>query len=131
MLVIGPEHRAQIAEIRAVAAASVLDCHAARATAAQDMAGYRDMMRMTSLELPYGYRVTYSHERQPCGICQHISISMEWRLPAPPAVETILLAFGMRPASGSIGCWFEEVDPGTRALNVVQLLSAEAGDGEG
>jgi hypothetical protein len=65
-LLIGEPERQKIAELIAVAAAGVMSPQRALDAANEDLAGYRDMMgRMLSIELPVGYYVTYSHERQP------------------------------------------------------------------
>jgi len=43
-----------------------------------------------------GYRVVFSYEEQPVGLCAHMSISIEsGHAPHPAAVETIMEEFGM------------------------------------
>ena len=128
-LIIGAAQRQQIAELCAVAATNPLDALATLATAGRDLDGFRDMMKMLTLELPRGYVVTYSHEIQPeappPGLCHHISISVTrpWKLPSPEAVEIILSEFGMKPIKGSESIWVETIDPKTKAINIVQLLA--------
>jgi hypothetical protein len=127
-LIIGETERARIAELRAVAAANPFDARAAQATADRDMAAFRDWMKTLSVDLPVGYTVVYSHEIQPNapppGICHHISISVERaaKLPSPEAVEMILEEFGMKPLKDAHGVWVEDISPGEKAVNVLQLI---------
>lgn len=126
-LLIGAEERQKIAELRAFAAANVQDAKHVMDTTREPAAeaAHRDMMDMHSIELPVGYHVTYSHERQPPGLCVHISISVDRpnKMPHPAAVETILEAFGMQPIKGSPGIWIEDINAVTKALNIVQLAT--------
>jgi hypothetical protein len=128
-MMIGETERAQIAELRAVAAASPLDVHAVIATSNRDEAGFRDMMRMSSVSLPHGFTVVYTQEIQPNapppGLCHHISIGVDrpGKLPSPHAVDMILEAFGMQPLMASHGVWVEEISPGEKAVNILQLVN--------
>lgn len=73
-LLIGEAQRKQIAELRDMAAANPLDPIQTQAAADRDMGAFRDMMKTLSIELPVGYFVCYSHERQPkAGLCHHMS----------------------------------------------------------
>jgi hypothetical protein len=127
-LIIGETQRALIAELRALAAANPFDARTIKATADKDIAAYRDMMRTLTVELPVGYAVTYSHEIQPKapppGLCHHISVSVDrpHLMPSPEAVEMILAEFGMQPLKTSSGVWIEDVRPGEKAVNVLQLV---------
>jgi hypothetical protein len=126
-LVIGATQRAQIATLRALAADNVMDPEAMKTAAAKDIAAYRQMMTELSIELPDGFLVTYSHERQPdptLGVVRHISISVERpnRTPHPAAVNMILAEFGMQPFDQSLGVWIEDVTATEKAINVVQRL---------
>jgi len=125
-LIIGEAQRQQIAELKAVAAANPQDPVSAAAAAARNMRAYRDMMATLSVELPVGYDISYSHEKQPtAGLCHHISISVRRakKMPGTEAVAMILEAFGMRPMEKSDGLWIEDINPVTKALNIVQTIA--------
>ena len=125
-LIIGEAQRQQIAELKAVAAANPQDPVSAGAAAARNMRAYRDMMATLSVELPVGYVIAYSHEKQPtAGLCHHISISVRRakKMPGTEAVAMILEAFGMRPMEKSDGLWIEDINPVTKALNIVQTIA--------
>jgi hypothetical protein len=128
VLVIGEAQRRLIAELKAFAAANPQDAISAKTVADRDMAAYRDMMSTLTLELPVGFVVTYTHEMQPkAGLCHHISISVRRpkKVPHPEAVQMILNEFGMRPLDDAPGgVWVEEIDPVTKAINVVQPVSS-------
>jgi hypothetical protein len=121
---IGQAQRAAIAELKTVAAAKPFDARAAIDAARQHRAAYHDMMNTMSIVLPIGYHVTYSHEIQPTGLMQHISISVERGLPAPEAVNIILDNFGMRPARESEDIWLESLADGIKAVNILQGATA-------
>lgn len=74
--------------------------------------------------IPVGYRVAYSVEEQPAGICAHLSISVDkkGKLPHPEAIKMIAFEFGCEDLKDSTG-WIEEFEPGHDAVNVVWLLS--------
>jgi len=125
-LIIGETQRQQIAELKAVAAANPQDPLSAQNAATRNIRAYRDMMATLSMELPIGYVITYSHDRQPkAGLCHHISISVRRarKMPGTEAVAMILEAFGMRPLEKSDGLWIEDIDPVTKALNIVQTVA--------
>lgn len=128
-LLIGEAERAQIAELRAVAAANPRDVHASQAAADQDLVAFRDAMRTMSVFLPIGFAVTYTQEIQPNapppGLCHHISISVDRPdyLPSEAAVEMILEEFGMKPLKEAQGVWVEDISPGERSVNVLQLVA--------
>ncbi len=123
---IGPDERAAIAELKAVAAAQPFDARAAIEAAALDHDAYCDMMNVNSIVLPIGFHVTYSHEIQPPGIFQHISISVEpvGKVPSEESVNVILEAFGMAPARRSAAGWVETLDGGIKAVNILQGAAA-------
>ena len=127
-LVIGQTERARIAELRTLAAANPIDPLTAQAAAEKDMAAFRDFMGNMAVELPVGYHVAYSHERQPIGVCHHISISVDraGKVPHPAAVEMILGEFGMAPMGQSVCLWIEDVGPTIKAINIVQLVAHHA-----
>lgn len=71
------------------------------------------------------YRIAFSFEEQPQGICRHLSVStlppQPDVLPGIAAVAEIcrLFAFENVPEDG--GIWLEEYEPGLFAVNVVEL----------
>jgi hypothetical protein len=76
---------------------------------------------------PGGYRVAYSIEEQPPGLCSHLSISVMDRakpgmMPSPEAVKMIAEAFGVSFPDGA-HIWSEEFDPGEYAVNIVALYA--------
>ena len=106
-----------------------MDAMASDMIAQTDIDAYRDMMETLSIDLPVGFHVTYTHERQPNAptptkLCHHISISVERpkKMPLPEAVEMILLEFGMKPMREATGVWLEDIDRVTAAVNIVQLI---------
>lgn len=127
-LVIGEDEQKQIDELRAFAAATPRDAVASKAAADQNMAAFRDEAHTMTIHLPVGYAVTYTQEVQPKapppGLCHHLSVSVDTphRMPNPAAVEMILELFRMRPLGESDGVWIEDIGPGEKAINVVQLL---------
>ena len=46
------------------------------------------------IELPMGYRIIYTVEEHPMGLCRHISMSHEYKIPKITDVLTILDNFG-------------------------------------
>jgi hypothetical protein len=126
VLMIDDATAARITELRAFAAATVIDPRHAVVAAERDVTAYRDMMAMHSLEIPIGYIVSYTHENQPVGLCHHISISVTrpGKMPHPEAVQAILGAFGMRPFEQSEHIAIEDVAPETKAINLIQIIAS-------
>jgi hypothetical protein len=128
-LIIGDDERAMIGALRARMAANPINPAEANAAAKADPAAFRRHMSAFTIELPIGYFVTYSVERQPAapppGLCTHISISVARArmMPSTAAVDMILEAFGMSAIrAGTSKIWIEQIDEWTKAVNVVQLL---------
>lgn len=76
------------------------------------------------------FRVAFSFEEQPAGVCRHLSVSClrPGKLPAQPVVAMVAEAFGFAsfpPAEGLI--WVEEYAPGEYAVNVVEVAEASTG----
>jgi hypothetical protein len=123
-LIIGPDERKLIAELIATAPGMILEAKAMMAMAGKDMTGYRDMMKTRSIDFPVGYHACYCQERQPAGLFHHISLSVDRhnKLPSPEAVEMILEEFGLAPLKESQGVWVEDIGPGAKAVNILQLV---------
>jgi hypothetical protein len=130
-LIIGEAQQRQIAALRAFAAENPMD--AAKLplyVKGKDATEIRDWMKQFSIELPVGFVVTYSHEIQPYapppGLCHHLSVTVAVRdkMPNPIHVQAILQLFGMAALENADALWIEEVDPHTKAVNVLQLMDA-------
>lgn len=78
-------------------------------------------------------RVAYSVEEQPAGMCRHLSasVSRPGYLPDLPVMTMLCEAFGFTGFPPKHGrTWLEEFDPGHRAVNVVEVITArEEGHG--
>jgi hypothetical protein len=77
------------------------------------------------------YRVAFSFEEQPGGMCAHLSASSPdpGKVPGPDVLDALLREFGFagnfrNPHDCLI--WLEEFDPGHRAVNVVWVVSKNA-----
>ena len=71
--------------------------------------------------LPVGFRVTFTIEEQPAGLCRHISVSVDTdgRWPSEAAVEMIMQEFGYRGGLKSALTVYPE-EP-QQAINVIEL----------
>jgi len=75
------------------------------------------------------YRVSFSFEHQPAGLCGHLSASSpdSSKVPGPEVMEMLATEFGFRGSwPGDCHVWLEEFAPGHRAVNLVWL--AEEGE---
>lgn len=84
-------------------------------------ADYRKTMNTLTIHLPVDFQVTYSLEKQPIGLCRHLSVSVKRRgkLPNMPAVAMIADAFGFQVPIEPEQFWLEPIDGG-QAVNIVQ-----------
>jgi hypothetical protein len=76
------------------------------------------------------FKVVYSLELQPCGLCHHISMSIPSnpdRVPHPMAFELVWQdLFGIhQPLQKAIHFWKEAVNGGITAINVLFLMEGE------
>lgn len=125
-LLIGDEERAMIGALRARAAGNPIDPVKAMASAKADPEAFRRRMASMTIELPIGYFVTYSIERQPGGLCAHLSVSVARArmMPSTAAVDVIAEAFGMEAlGEGRSKVWIERIDEVTKAVNIIQVLA--------
>ena len=74
------------------------------------------------IHLPEGFRVVYSIEEQPKGLCHHLSISVDGNLyPSEVAVQEIMKEFGIKTKiSQCTSVWIEKE---VRAINILDLIS--------
>jgi hypothetical protein len=129
VLIIGASQREAIAEAVAFAVGNPIDVPLAMKSAMKDMAALRDMMRLYTIEIPNGFLVTYTQEKQPAaslGLCHHISVSVwsKTKVPSVGAIEAILSEYGMRPLADAHAVWPETCDDGSTAINVLQKVAA-------
>jgi hypothetical protein len=75
------------------------------------------------------YRIAYSVEEQPAGMCRHLSVSTlrPGRVPPQVVVAEVLVLFGFVTGNESTRFWLEEFDPGHHAVNAVQLIAERIG----
>jgi len=74
----------------------------------------------------HGYKVVYSIEEQPLGLCHHLSVSIDSELPCVEAVEAIMKEFGIiGTIYDCLHTWIEE----DRAINLLQKI--EPGENNG
>lgn len=95
-LVFNEESLRDLARLRAHAEANVLGlAELKRRIAEKDSVG--DKPEWTCL-VPVGYRVCFSMEHQPIGLCRHLSVSVDkpGALPNPEAVNMIMAELGMK-----------------------------------
>lgn len=78
------------------------------------------------LNIPMGYKVVYTIEKQPrFGWCHHISVSVDTdeKLPAFEAVDEIVNLFGLGTPfkKHAIAMWLEDTGPASKAINLLYL----------
>ncbi len=68
------------------------------------------------IEIPVGFRVVFSLEQQPAGLCRHLSVSVSGKkYPHEAALKEIAALFGIDATKAMV--WFEHH---TRAVNLLQ-----------
>ena len=77
--------------------------------------------------IPQGYRVAYSIEEQPIGMCAHLSVSVDKRgkLPSITSIEAIAFEFNINMKTDKLTVWLEEFEPGWSAVNIVCLMESK------
>lgn len=79
-----------------------------------------------TIDIPDGYRVTYTHEMQPGGLCRHLSVSVSSeKLPSGAAVMMLMSDFGFRGPIEMCATWLEEYAAGFQAVNIVELVDEQ------
>jgi hypothetical protein len=83
-----------------------------------------------TLDLPFGYRVTYTVDQQPTAFCRHLSVSVAQRgkVPSIEAVRMLAQEFGFLNELEHCVIFTETFDPGHRAINIVEPLSGRMAD---
>lgn len=134
----GPEEKNAIRALDEEAARNAISFEKMR-THAESSAGtvgvaQNSVFALQTIELPFGYTVTITHEEQPqpLGMCRHLSIASPDpdRVPLPQAVQMVLEAAGFkgridgdRP-TGGIQIWLEPMRNGGAAINILEPVFA-------
>jgi hypothetical protein len=128
-LIIGPDERRAIFDLRELASANPIDM-AVRVPTLRTKAGMRKhmaQMNRQTISLPTGFTLTYSIElNHPDGrTMRHMSMAVKkkGRVPSPTTVWMACeeLGFVGVPLANS-AVWIEKLDNGGDAINVVQPL---------
>jgi hypothetical protein len=140
VLILGPNERQQIEAAKTRAAKNPVRWETIKDAAISDRR--KDLAladRKPGIERPpsehmmFGtVRAAYSVEEQPAGMFRHLSMSVPRKgwLPDLHVVGMLCEAFGFGdfpPLAGHV--WTEEFDPGHHAVNVIELITPEAGHG--
>jgi len=135
-LVIGPVACERIAALLRRAAAEPVAHETLEALVAGDLVPAEDHNARFTIEIPEGFRVTFTFEHQPGGLCRHMSVSVtnaRGRLPHPAVVAALMREFGFHadglgpePAPGRALGWLEEtLGTGGSAINVVEPVDGD------
>jgi hypothetical protein len=126
VLLIGEAERAKIANLIEIAKLNPIDPQEAQHAADANREAFRVFMRTVSIDLPVGFRATFTYETQPFGLAAHLSVSIDKisRVPVPAVVDMIAREFGMRPIleEKDIMIWVEDLETGHKAVNVLQKI---------
>lgn len=131
LLVIGPDQKAQIAALIAVAEANPVSLETVkRLVAAMEAgeelpAGLNDGM---TIVIPHGYEVTYTHEEQPGGMCRHMSVAVirpdnPNAMPSQAAMAAIMVGFGFVNDLRGCKIWVEEHPEKRTSINVLEPVT--------
>lgn len=95
----------------------LLDTHNKELAPAGDMDGF-------SLQIPMGYMVVYSIEKQPMGKVRHLSVSVgtENKMPSQESVQMIMEEFGFKNKLLNCSVSIEEVSPVKKAINILERI---------
>lgn len=127
-LVIDENVREQIQQVKDYAEANPFSMDDLLDTKNGELAAAGDLDGKHVLEIPVGYRVVFSMEQQPAGLCRHMSVSVDFpgKLPSVPSVIMLMKEFGFDhpldddfPHHGKV--WMEEGGYGT-AINVLEII---------
>ncbi len=124
-LVIDDNTKRQIEDIIVYAKANPLNPEILIAQAKKDLLMYKEFLNSYTIYIPVGFRVTYTQELQPPGLCDHISISVDHpgKLPSQVAVEMLMMIFKMitdQPYEDRIvSVWIEDFNQQLSAVNIV------------
>ena len=127
--------RNQIQELVVKATATPIDPDESQHRAKQNLAEYKQWLWEYTIDIPMDFRVTFTHEKQPIGLCRHIAISVSDKLPNPYIVIEICKEFGMGDLqflvnqkennSAIMKIWLEKFDNGMSTVNILQLVTPD------
>ena len=129
MLSIDEATMGAIHDLRLLASAETIDASTILrdAETVDGMLRLRDAMTRRTIIIPDHYRLTYSVERQPCGLCRHLSVSVgepaQSLLPHPGALRILGGLFGFMGSLADWMVWEEKSPEGLRAVNVLQPIA--------
>ena len=129
-LIIGSDQEAAFRALKRYAAEHVVDMNKLMPALETEKGKRKHLEKMSqqTLEVPMGFRVTYSVERNhPAGTCRHLSMSApaKDRVPSPEAVWMVAEYFGFKGGLAACAVWEEELERGDGrqiAINIVQPL---------
>lgn len=131
MLLLGPNERCQLAQLREIAAARPVDMpmlvEAMRT--AQGSRRHRQQMTAQTIAIPTRYYVTFSIETgHPGGVCRHMSMSTlaNERIPRIEGIWMVAEELGFTGGIDECSLWLEDLSGGGRAVNVVQPVCMTA-----
>lgn len=79
-----------------------------------------------TIDLPLGFRVSFTMELQPAGLCRHISASVDApnRVPHPAALQMLLAEFGFEnPLGIDQKIYAERYGSALTAINVIERVT--------
>lgn len=127
-LMIGARERASISELIEKAEHSVTPLEAVKRASehkARTGAAFNAMNEASTIDLPLGYAVTYTHEQQPGAVCRHMSISVDGKPgtgPSPHAVQAIMTEFGFKNELPAAYSYIDTLHDGRLVINVIEPL---------
>ena len=132
-LLLGPAQTQALEKLREIARANPVDMKTLmeRLETPEGKRAHRGQMTAQTIEVPFGYFVTYSIEiNHPGGTMAHMSMSCRpGRVPSPQAVWLVCERLGFRGGITLCTVWLEDLErPNGRheAVNVVQSLEPPA-----
>lgn len=132
MLLLGPNERCQLAQLREQARQHPVDMptlvEAMRT--AQGSRRHRQQMTAQTIAIPTRYYVTFSIETgHPGGACRHMSMSTlaDERIPRIEGIWMVAEELGFSGGIDECSLWLEDLSGGGKAVNVVQPISLMAG----
>ena len=127
-LMIGARERSAISELIEKAERRVTPlADMARAAEQKKRTGnaFNAMNEASTIDLPIGYAVTYTHEEQPGAMCRHMSVSVDGAPgtgPNPHAVESIMAEFGFKNPLQQAFTYLDTLRDGRLVINVIEPL---------
>lgn len=76
-----------------------------------------------TIDIPFGYKVVFSHEQQPAGLVKHLSVSVPVvdKLPSRDSVVALMAEFGYKKPLQDTNIWLEQLEGGYGAVNVAWI----------